>query len=112
MERERNTSEIRDQHLLLEWCSSSSGFKGFKEKCNKGRWGWVSEGEKQHLVPNAKLDFLAWIVMAGVRELEEVTIPPQWEPAKGSLSWVGPVPSHYQRCQIERCRPFFYSVVT
>lgn len=92
VERERNASEIRDQHLLLEWCSSSSGFKGFKEKWSKGRWGCVSKRKKQRLVPNAKLGFLPWMAMASVRELVEVTIPPHWEPAKGSLSGVCPVP--------------------
>lgn len=75
VEREGNASEIRD--LLLKWCSSSSGFKGFEEKWSKGRWGCVSKGEKQHLVPNAKLDFPIWMGMASVREQEEVTIPHQ-----------------------------------
>lgn len=75
MERERNISEIRD--LLLEWCSSSPAFKGFKEKWSKGRWGFVSKGEKQLLVPKAKLDFLTWMGMASVREQEEATIPHQ-----------------------------------
>lgn len=41
--------------------SSSSGFEGCKEQ-------W-SKGEKQPLVPKAKLDLLPWVGM------EEVTVP-------------------------------------
>lgn len=75
---------LRSETNICFW-NGAAHPQGLKASRRRGaKWGGDVPKEEKHLVPKAKLDFLAWMGMASVRELEEVTVPHQ--------SWVCPVP--------------------